>query len=92
MRIQQKSPACLIRLNKLSTLKEIRKFDSNKWKIGATQNVFISLGHHGLEFKREYEFKQLQNHDWIKKCPKSKIIEDMSINKQLNSILDLWQI
>lgn len=42
-----------------------------------------------LEFKRECEFKQLYSHDGIKKCPKSKITEDMSINKQLNSILGL---
>lgn len=55
-------------------------------------HVFTSLGCHELEFKGKCEFKQLYSHDWIKKCPKFKIIEDMNKNKQLNSILGLWQI
>lgn len=51
--------------------------------------MFTLLEHHGLELKRKCEFKQLCSHDQIKNFSKSKIIEDMSINKQLNSILGL---
>lgn len=51
--------------------------------------MFTLLEPHGLEFKRKCKFKQLCRHDQIKNFPKSKIIEDMSTNKQLNSILGL---
>lgn len=51
--------------------------------------MFTLLEHHGPEFQRKCEFKQLCGHDQIKNFPKSKIIEDTSINKQLNTILGL---